>query len=340
MKNRDLTKDEINKITELCKIREQAFFTIMRQSGLTPNTIKKLKIKNLEKILEPNTPIPCKINIPNELEKNKIKKPPTFIGEEAINYLKEYLKTDRKNLTPESLLFSLHTNPNKEINTKDVSREFKQSVQKLKKDKKITYEDKKGKPSELRLYRLIKFYQKTAKPYLKEIKNNPNKDNEFYRNLYKEKVIRPLEIQIPTTTELKKRIEKMEKIIDLQTFQIEMFSQVEYQRTVNLMSKPPEEQVKEMTLTPEAFQKIRIEDPKTYKKSSLRLLELNYELWSKLTEEQRKQWFTDEQWNRMKNAIDKMNRASKWIENNPNSEEAKQEQEAEAKQEQIAKEFF
>jgi hypothetical protein len=52
MKNRIITKDEINKITNECKPREKAFFTIMRQSGIEPCIIKELKIKNVEKILE------------------------------------------------------------------------------------------------------------------------------------------------------------------------------------------------------------------------------------------------------------------------------------------------
>jgi hypothetical protein len=209
MKNRNITKDEINKITKLCKIREQAFFTIMRQSGLTPHTIKQLKIKHLE----PNTPILYKIELPQEIQKNKFR-PPAFIGEEAIKYLKQYLAT-RANLTPESLLFTIKNNPNKEINTKDVSRAFKLSLQKLKKEKTINYEERKGKPSELRLFNLIKFYEKNAKDYLKEAKNNPNQNEEFYRELYKEKAIPNLEIETPTTTELKNRIEKIESMLPI-----------------------------------------------------------------------------------------------------------------------------
>jgi len=212
MKNRDIEKHEINKITEQCRqLREKAFFTIMRQSGLPPHTIKQLQIKHVEKILEPNTPTPCKI------KKGKFRSIPDFIGEEAVKYLKQYLAT-RTNLTPESLLFTIRNNPNKKINTKNVSRAFRQTAQKLETTKKITYEVKKGKPSELRLYSLIKFYRKNAKYYLTELDNNNTpKDDEFYRKLYEEKAMPFLEIEPPTPIEIhqlkkqqQKEIEKLE----------------------------------------------------------------------------------------------------------------------------------
>jgi hypothetical protein len=57
-----IEKETINKITRLSKIRESAFFTFMRQSGLTPISIKKLKIRNIEKRSE----FSCKIFIPQE----------------------------------------------------------------------------------------------------------------------------------------------------------------------------------------------------------------------------------------------------------------------------------
>jgi hypothetical protein len=124
MKNRDYIIDEINQITKLCQIREKAFFTVMRQSGLTPNTIKQLKIKDVEKILEPDTPRPRKINLPQEIQKDKFGKPPTFIEEEAINYLKQYLAS-RTNPTGEDPLFITYSNPPQKINTHNASKTFR-----------------------------------------------------------------------------------------------------------------------------------------------------------------------------------------------------------------------
>jgi hypothetical protein len=191
MKNREITKEEINKITERCRQpREKAFFTLMRQSGLSPHTIKQLRIKNLEKILDPNPPIPCKIDISH-----------TFIGDEAVRHLKEYFLTG-KNLTQESLLFTPKNNPNKEINTKDISRAFKLTAQKLVKEGKINYEIRKGKPSELTLFSLIDFYRKHAKYYLAELNNNIPKDDEFHRKLYEKEAMPFLEIETPTPIQI------------------------------------------------------------------------------------------------------------------------------------------
>ena len=199
MKNRDITKDEINRITEECQPREKAFFTVMRQSGLTPHAIKQLKIGNLERIMYPNTPIPCKVSIPYE-------KSPTFIGEEATKYLKQYLATRtraRENLTSQSLLFTIQNNPKKEINTKDESRAFRRAAQKLKKKRKINYEIRRGKPSELRLYSLIEFYKKNTNDYRKELDNDTiRKNDEFCRNLYEKLAMPSLEIEPPSPIEI------------------------------------------------------------------------------------------------------------------------------------------
>jgi hypothetical protein len=206
VKTGDIDRATINKITRLAHIREQTFFTMMRQSGLMPQILKQLKIKDIEK----NTPIPCKINIPQELRKGKFRKYPVFIGNEAVNYLKRYLKT-RENLTPESLLFAAHTNAKKEINTKDVSKTFKLILKKLTITP-IIYSTKEKKPSALRLYSLINFYKANTKVYLKQLNSNPlSESEEFCRKLYKEKAMPYLEIEEPITVEIrynKKRLQK------------------------------------------------------------------------------------------------------------------------------------
>jgi hypothetical protein len=274
MRNREITKNEINKITEKCLPREQAFFTVMRQSGLTPSDIKKLKIRDLEKILETETPIPCKIEVSLKTRKGELRKTPAFVGFEATKYLRQYFKKDRKNLTPESLLFTIHGNPNKEINTKDVSRAFRLAARELGKENAITFGNKHGKPNELKLFNLVKFYRKNAKNYLEEINSlDKAKDHEFYRKLYEEKAMLLLETEADTgiLIEIKKREERLKKM----EMVVELLSQTQYQSTINLLSKPPEEAQKELKLTPEAFQRIRIDDEKTSKKPSERLIEIS-----------------------------------------------------------------
>jgi hypothetical protein len=207
MKSRDITENEIIKITKECKIREKAFLTIMRQSGLLPHTIKELKIKNLEKILDPKPPTPCKIEIPNE-------KLPIFIGEEAVQYLIQYLETrsTKETLTPESLLFTAKNNPNKKINTKNVSRAFARAAQKLN-HKEIHYKTESRKPSELQLSSLTRFYKNKTENYLAELHNNTaSKDNEFYRRLYEEKAMPNLEIETPTPIEIRRLIRQQQEL--------------------------------------------------------------------------------------------------------------------------------
>jgi len=212
--NKDITKDEINKIMAVSPIREKAFFAIMAQSGLRPHTIGQLRIKHLEKILEPDTPKPCKITVPKEIEKGKYGEGhPTFIAEEAIKYTKQYLNT-RTNLNPESLLFNAHTINDTPIDSKDASRTFRKSARKLQQTGAISYKIREGKPSELRLYNLRKYFRKYANQmgfeHVNYLMNHVTKgsdnsytphDDEWYRKLYEEQAMPFLRFETPTPTE-------------------------------------------------------------------------------------------------------------------------------------------
>jgi len=190
MENKNITNDEINKITQNSKIREKAFFTIVRQSGLKPSTIKQLKIKHLERIREPDTPIPCKISVLNEIEKAKFGQHPSFIAEEAIKSLKNYLMLREINckekLTPESLLFVVNKNPNEQISVREMNRRFKRTAKRF----------LKGNPSLFQLNDLRKFFKQKSKEIghnhinylIGEIVDNSYipEDDESYRMLYQE----------------------------------------------------------------------------------------------------------------------------------------------------------
>ena len=234
--NRDITKEEIVQIMALVKPREKAFFAVMTQSGLRPHTIKQLRLKNLENLDK----IPCKIEVPREIAKGKYGSYVTFIGPEALKYLKQYFAI-RKNLDANSLLFCAHDDPNKPVNVKDMSRAFRLAARKLEKSGAIEFEVRKGKPSELRLYNLRKFFRKHASQmgfenvnYLMghtvrgSDANYRPQDPEFYRELYAEKAMpllrletsSPLETEKAITSleqenrELKGQIEKLEKIME------------------------------------------------------------------------------------------------------------------------------
>jgi len=217
--NRDITKEEIIQIMSVSKIREKAFFVVMAQSGLRPHTMKQLKLRNLESLDK----VPCKIDVPQEMAKGKYGSYMTFIGPDAIKYLKQYHAT-RTNLTQNSLLFCSHTESTKMVNVKDVSRAFRMAARKLEESGALTFEIREGKPSELRLYNLRKFFRKYANQMgLEHVSymmghttrgsdsNYRPEDPEWYRDLYKEKAMPFLRLETPTPTETEKTIDKLEK---------------------------------------------------------------------------------------------------------------------------------
>jgi integrase len=217
--NRDLTKEEIVQIMAVVKLREKAFFAVMAQSGLRPHTIKQLRLKHLEDLEK----VPCKIEVPQELAKGKYGSYVTFIGPDALKYLKQYFAT-RKNLTSDSLLFCAHDDPKKPVNVKDMSRAFRLAARKLEKSGALDFEIREGKPSELRLYNLRKFFRKYANQmgfenvnYLMghtvrgSDANYKPQDPEFYRELYAEKAMPFLRLEAPTPTETSEIVNTLKK---------------------------------------------------------------------------------------------------------------------------------
>ncbi len=217
--NRDITKDEIVAIMAVCKVREKAFFGIMAQSGLRPHTIVQLKLKHIESLDK----VPCKIEVPREIAKGKFGSYVTFIAPDAIKYLQQYLAT-RTNLTPNSLLFCAHDNPNKPADVKAMSRAFRLAARKLEESGALKYEIRLSKPSELRLYNLRKFFRKYAHQMSFENvnylmghivrgsdANYKPQDPEFYRDLYAEKAMPFLRLEAATPTETTEIIETLKK---------------------------------------------------------------------------------------------------------------------------------
>lgn len=155
--NRDITREEINEILSVSLPRNKAFYTIMTQSGLRPHVLCELRLKHLESL----DTAPCKIDVPKELTKGQYMKHFTFIGEESLTYLRNYLKTRPKNLTKNSYLFSVYGHEAQLVRN-TVSNSFHRTVVQLKKKGIMDYESKKGKPSGVRLYNLRKYFRKMA----------------------------------------------------------------------------------------------------------------------------------------------------------------------------------
>jgi integrase len=227
--NRDITKQEIVDILSISKPREKAFFAVMAQSGLRPQTICQLKLKHLQPDLKEKR-IPCLITVPQELAKGKYRAYFTFIGEEAITCLVNYLKT-RTTLNAESYLFTQRESENP-IDYSNVSHRFRDAVLKLRKKGILSFEQKeRGKPSEIRLYSLRKYFRKYANQAGFEfvqfwmghiVKQGQEEsyrplDVEFHRKLYAEKAMPFLRIEKPSRSEMGEIIEeKAKEIEDLQ----------------------------------------------------------------------------------------------------------------------------
>ena len=72
--------------------RDRAFFAVMAQSGLRPRTLCQLRLKNLEPDFSTGQ-IPCRVEVPQKIIKGKNVKHFTFIGSEAVEYLRKYFLT-------------------------------------------------------------------------------------------------------------------------------------------------------------------------------------------------------------------------------------------------------
>lgn len=223
--NRDIVKEEIQKILEVSRPRDKGFYCMMAQSGLRPETLCSLKLKHIEPEFSKGI-IPCKIEVPEEITKGEFGAYFTFIGEESIKYLKAYLST-RPGIGPEDYLFTSH-GKDKQLSPKSISNIFRNAIEKLKEKRIMDFEQKQeGKPRSVRLYTLRKFFRKFGGQAGIEYVNFwmghkanykashipasdehyfSREDVEFHRQLYKEKAMPHLRLETPTATETDKII--------------------------------------------------------------------------------------------------------------------------------------
>jgi integrase len=223
--NRDMTRQEIAELLTYSNPRDRAFFVAMAQSGLRPYTICKLRLKHLQPDLYNGT-IPCKIDVPKEIAKGKYHSYFTFVGTEAVKHLKDYLKT-RQALTSESYLFTT-SGTEEPLSPKAISAQFNKTVRKLRKKGILDFKQpQRGKPAELRLYNLRKWFKKHSHEAGEEfqefwmghksqgvIDNYRTRDLEFHRKLYAEKAMPFLRIEEATPSETEQTIKEMRNEIE------------------------------------------------------------------------------------------------------------------------------
>jgi len=218
--NRDLTKTELLKILGIARTRDRAFFVMMVQSGLRPYTLCLLKMKHLEPDFSEGK-IPCKIEIPEEIAKGKFGTYFTFISKDAVEYLKDYFRT-KPNMTADSYIFTGYgKNVEKKTKRTTFTHIFMRLVDGLRAKGELSFERIKGKPAQLRLYNLRKYFKKMATPAGEEFvefwmghkggveQHYLSKDVEFHRKRYTEKAAPHLRLESATASETDKVIQEL-----------------------------------------------------------------------------------------------------------------------------------
>lgn len=154
--NRDISREEIQRILEHASLRDRAFFLVMAESGQRPYTLVQTRMVHIREEFEA-AKIPMKIDLPAELIKDRVGHRWTFIGEDGFNTLKEYLSA-RMPLEDEDLLFAPdkpHRMKGKFLSPTTFGNAFSKIVLKLGLAKRVET----GKPKGLRLYCLRKYFR-------------------------------------------------------------------------------------------------------------------------------------------------------------------------------------
>jgi integrase/uncharacterized coiled-coil protein SlyX len=158
--NRDITKEEIRSIVEhVHSIRDKCFFILMAESGMRPDTLCRLQFKHFKQDFQNHT-TPMKVELPSEILKYKVSDRFTFIGEDGIKTLREYLKPLLP-LSDEDYIFRPRRKGRGEQDLEGqatptaFSTAFNRAVQKLKLSESIG----RGKPKAIRLYNLRKYFR-------------------------------------------------------------------------------------------------------------------------------------------------------------------------------------
>ncbi len=231
--NRDISKEEIKLIVDSSQVRQRAFYLLMAQGGLRPYTICRLKYKHLKEDYEKGT-IPLCIKVPEELAKGKTRSYFTFIGKEGFDHLKAHLNT-MPDISDDDYIF-VNQGTTDPVNSRSVSGLFRRTVTALEEKGLLeVHQEEEGKPRDIRLYNLRKFFRKHAghagadfvnfwmghtanykAPHIpaSDASYFPKDDVEFHRARYKKDAMPHLTIYTPTVSETGRTIKKLEEELE------------------------------------------------------------------------------------------------------------------------------
>lgn len=157
------TPDELAKVLEIADLREKVIISVLALSGIRVGTLIKLKLKHLEPDLSRGVTPLC-ITVPAELNKGHYCSYFTFIGAEAVQYLRLYLEERRRGtrrvpaekLTPESPLIRARCASKVKLVSK---RSVYHAVQKLFRKAGLLKEARLGKRYQLCVHSLRKYFK-------------------------------------------------------------------------------------------------------------------------------------------------------------------------------------
>lgn len=224
--NKDLTKEVIRQILSKTSQRNRTIFLMLAESGLRAGTIVELKYWQIKKDFEAGT-VPMQILTPSSELKYHVGDRWSFIGEDGVRVLREYLKP-RMPLKDDDYVFVAEKAglvAGKQFTVSNISTQFNNLTRALKYERGAPA----GKPGHYRLHGLRKYFRNNMKadPSYREfwmghslgvdahyISRDPEKHRKKYAEGYDE--LRILETVAPH----KKEIEQLKAQIQQQYEQI------------------------------------------------------------------------------------------------------------------------
>ena len=158
--NRDLTKEQIRKILSKASQRDTTIFLLMAESGLRSNTVVNLKYWQIKEEYEKGI-VPLRILTPASEIKDHVGDRWSFIGEEGVKKLREYLEP-RMPLKDQDYVFATEK-PSRvkgeQFTEASLSTIFRRITEHLKMEKGSPF----GKPGHYRMHGLRKYFRNNMK---------------------------------------------------------------------------------------------------------------------------------------------------------------------------------
>jgi integrase len=159
--NRDLTREEIRQILTFASPRDRVIWLVMAESGMRAETAINLRYWQIKQDFEAKPKrIPMRILLPSESLKDHVGDRFTFIGEDGVRELSEYLSR-RLPLKDEDYVFASEKAgkvKGEQFSVASLSVKFNRLVQKL-----GIETSKGGKPKSVRMHALRKYFRNNMK---------------------------------------------------------------------------------------------------------------------------------------------------------------------------------